>query len=119
MGATARSSLSRRGEPAILPPDLGRLTLLRHACDVTVGIKLDPVSAFFDGRHALRVSSGCMSWRCDGSSPVLGSTHANVIVDFWGAPGIELPERCSSRSATCCPDRSQNCVALAVASILA
>jgi hypothetical protein len=45
---------------------LGRLTFLRHACDVTVGIKLDPVSAFFDGRHALRVSSSCMYRRCPG-----------------------------------------------------
>src|ERR1700751_4236612 len=55
------------------------------------------------------------------TSPVLlgSETHANVTVDFWGAPGKELPERCSSRSATCCPARSQNCVALAVASSLA
>src|SRR6516165_1496323 len=55
------------------------------------------------------------------ASPALleSGTHANVIVDFWGAPGKELPERCSSRSASCCPDRSQNCVALAVASSLA
>src|SRR5262245_16481282 len=53
------------------------------------------------------------------ASPVLlGSTHSNVIVDFW-APDKEPLERCSSRSATCFPVRSQNCVALAVASYLA
>src|SRR5262249_4330953 len=58
------------GAPAI--HRLGGLTLLRHACDVTVRIKLDPVSAFFDGRHALRVSSGCVSRRCDGCFPGTG-----------------------------------------------
>src|SRR6516164_3020675 len=89
------------------PPDrLGRLTLLRHACDVTVRIKLDPVSALFDGRHALRVENHLVAGvviallvffspsavACAGvataASPVLleSGTHANVIVDFWGAP---------------------------------
>ena len=39
------------------------------------------------------------------ASPVLlgSGTHSNVIVDLWGAPGKELLERCSSRSATCFP----------------
>jgi hypothetical protein len=53
--------LSRRGEPSIPSDRLGRLTLLRHACGVTVGVKLEPIGAFFDGRHALRV--GCMDRR--------------------------------------------------------
>jgi hypothetical protein len=55
------------------------------------------------------------------ASPVLlgFGTHSNVIVDFWGAPGKEMLERCSSRRATCFPARSQNCVALAVAANLA
>jgi hypothetical protein len=65
--AAALTGVSRRRGFNSSPDWLRSLALLRHACDVTVGIKLDPIGAFFDGRHALRVCRrSCMYRGCGG-----------------------------------------------------